>query len=297
MFTRKSSALIAQAMCAGAVATVVVTATPASAQTIVPCSATALSAAIAAANGAQGGDLVLAPGCTYALTTPLPDITSTITVNARHSTLTRSSTASFGILSVASGGKLSISDATITNGDAPDFGGGIANRGVLHVTDSVFRDNHATYSGAIGGGSGSTTWIERTTIQRNTAKVNGGGVANDGNMTILNSRLIGNTAGAVSGNGVGGGVANDGTLNIVRSDINENHADRAGGVADIDGGTTTIKDTNVNANTADVAPGGVLSTPEPNNISGTVNLISSWVRNNRPTNCAGSNIAIAGCTN
>ncbi|GAA4996030.1 hypothetical protein [Streptomyces siamensis] len=291
MFTRKSSALIAQAMSAGAVATVLVTATPASAQTLVPCSASALSAAITAANGAGGGDLVLARGCTYALTTPLPDITSTITISARRSTLTRSSAASFGILSVAPGGNLSIDDATITNGDAPDFGGGIANRGVLHVTDSVFRDNHANFSGAIGGGSGTTTWIERTTIQRNTANINGGGVANDGNMSIYNSRLIGNTAGVASDNGVGGGVANDGTLNIVRSNINENHADRAGGVANVGGGTTTITDTNVNTNTADVAPGGVLNT------GGTVNLTSSRVRNNQPTNCDGSDIVVPGCTN
>ncbi|MET7377553.1 hypothetical protein ABZT08_01785 [Streptomyces sp. NPDC005526] len=286
MFTRRSSALAAQVLCTAAFATVVATATPASAQTAVACSESALSTAITNANSSGGDTLRLAPGCTYALTTPLPAITSDIVIEGRHSTITRASAASFGILTVDEAGSLIICDVTITNGDAPDFGGGIANYGQLTVRNSVVRDNHANFSGGIGGFAGTTTQIENTSIFGNTANVNGGGVANDGDMTIVNSRVIGNTANT----GVGGGAANDGTLQILRSNVNGNDAPRAGGVANIGGGSTTITNSNVNNNTASVAPGGVLNT------GGSVALNFSRVRNNQPTNCAGSDIPIPNCT-
>ncbi|MFF5855084.1 hypothetical protein ACFY8B_05500 [Streptomyces sp. NPDC012751] len=286
MLTRMPSALIAQAMCAGAVATVVATATPAAAQTDVPCSAAALAGAISTANALGGGALRLSPGCVYGLTTPLPAITSTISIDARNSTITRVSAAGFGILSVSPGGNLAITKVTITNGDAPDFGGGIANRGRLSVTDSAIRNNHANFSGGIGGGSGTVTRIEGTSIMDNTANVNGGGVANDGVMTILGSRIIGNTA----VNGAGGGAANDGTLQITSTNVNENRAHRAGGVANFGGGTTVITSSNVNSNVADVAPGGVLNT------GGLVVLNGSRVNGNTPTNCAGSDVPVLNCT-
>ncbi|MFE1781073.1 hypothetical protein ACFW9F_00395 [Streptomyces sp. NPDC059506] len=262
------------------------TATPSSAQTAVPCNENALFTAIATANSSGGNTLFLAPGCTYRLTSPLPPVTSTLVIHANRSTITRSSTAGFGILTVGAAGDLNIRDVTITNGDASDFGGGIANFGRLTVSHSTIRDNRANYSGGIGGVAGTTTRIENSNIMDNTANVNGGGVANDGNMTIVNSRVIDNTATT----GVGGGAANDGTLQILRSNINENQARRAGGVANVGGGSTTITDSNVNTNTAAVAPGGVLNT------GGTVVLNSSRVRNNQPTNCAGSDVPVPNCT-
>ncbi|WP_329579994.1 hypothetical protein [Streptomyces sp. NBC_01361] len=287
MFSRKPSALVAQAMCVGALATVVATATPASAQTIVPCSPSDLSTAIT--NASAGESLVLARGCTYKLLTPLPAIQTTITIVGRNSTITRDDlqAGSFGILSVAPSGNLTLTNTTITKGDAPDFGGGIANHGRLTVTGSDIRDNHANFSGGIGGGSGTVTRIVNTSIVHNTANVNGGGVANDGDMTIVNSRITDNTA----TNGVGGGLANDGVLRIVNTDVNVNHApgNRAGGVANVGGGTTSITSSNVNNNTAALAPGGVL------NSGGSVTLIASRVRGNVPTNCAGSDIVVPNC--
>ncbi|MEW2285221.1 hypothetical protein [Streptomyces sp. NPDC047841] len=122
------------------------------------------------------------------------------------------STARFSILSVGPSGNLMLMDATITNGDAPDFGGGIANRGQLTVTNSAIRNNHGNFSGGIGAGFGTTTHIVGTSIMGNSANVNGGGVANDGNMTISNSRVIDNTAGAS-----GGGVLNAGGSVVLTS--------------------------------------------------------------------------------
>ncbi|MFC9499434.1 hypothetical protein [Streptomyces sp. NPDC056982] len=286
MFSRKSSALVAQAMCAGALASVVATATPASAQTVVPCSEGALSNAIG--NASAGASLVLARGCTYSLNTPLPPIQTTITIVGRNTTITRNAMAGpFGILSVASTGNLTLTNTTITGGNAPDFGGGIANHGRLTVTGSSIHDNGANFSGGIGGGSGTVTRVVNTSIFHNTANVNGGGVANDGDMTIVNSRITDNTATS----GVGGGLANDGTLRIVSSDVNMNHAlgNRAGGIANVGGGTTNITSSNVNKNDAAVAPGGIL------NSGGVVTLVASRVRENTPTNCANGDIPIPNC--
>ncbi|MGW6403865.1 hypothetical protein [Streptomyces sp. NPDC055134] len=278
MFSRKPSALVAQAMCVGALATVVATATPASAQTIVPCSESALSTAIA--NASSGASLVLARGCTYSLLTALPPIQTTITIVGRNSTITRDPGAVdfFSNLSVAASGNLTLTNTAITNGVELDFGGGIANRGRLTVTGSDIRGNSANFSGGIGGGSGTVTRIVNSSIVGNTANVNGGGVANDGDMTIVNSRITDNTATG----GVGGGLANDGLLRIVNTDVNRNHAlgNRAGGVANVGGGTTSITASNVNNNTAALAPGGIL------NSGGSVTLIASRVRGNVPTNCA-----------
>lgn len=288
MFTRKPSVLAAQALCVAALATVVATATPASAQTVVPCNETALSSAITNANTAGSGTLVLARGCTYSLVTALPSIQATITIVGRNTAITRDATAgAFGILSVALGGNLTLTNTTITGGKAPDFGGGIANRGRLTVTGSSIHDNEANFSGGIGGGSGTVTRIVNTSVFDNTANVNGGGLANDGDMTIINSRITDNTATG----GVGGGLANDGTLRIVSSDVNENHApgNRAGGIANVGGGTTNITSSNVNNNTSALAPGGIL------NSGGTVSLVASRVRGNAPTNCAGSDIPVPNC--
>ncbi|MFD7200448.1 hypothetical protein [Streptomyces sp. NPDC059893] len=294
MFTRKPSALAAQALCVAALATVVATATPASAQTVVPCSASALSTAITNANTAGGGTLVLARGCTYSLVTaPLPSIQATITIVGRNTTIARDAGAApFSVLSVALGGNLTLTNTTITGGKTPDvgnvdFGGGIANRGMLTVTGSSIHHNEARFSGGIGGGSGTVTRIVNTSVFQNTANVNGGGLANDGDMTIINSRIHDNTATT----GVGGGLANDGTLRIVSSDVNVNHAsgNRAGGIANVGGGTTNITSSNVIRNTAAVAPGGIL------NSGGAVTLVASRVRENTPTNCAMGDIPIPNC--
>ncbi|KRV46392.1 hypothetical protein AQ490_10760 [Wenjunlia vitaminophila] len=273
----------ARVLCIGAVAAAASLATPASAQTPVDCNETALRDAITAANNAGGGSLSLRPGCTYTLTTPLPDITGRLVIDANRSTITRDTTApSFGILTVR--GSLALEEATITNGDAPDFGGGIANYGNLTVTSSNIRDNHARFSGGIGGFTNTQTQILSSNITNNRADVNGGGMANDGVMRVISSRVNNNTAGSL-----GGGLANDGLLYVVQSNVNANQANRGGGLANV-GNTSTVIESNINDNTAASAPGGVLNT------SGSVFLLFSRVNGNTPTNCAGSPIPVPMCT-
>ncbi|MGW2253191.1 hypothetical protein ACWCXH_23760 [Kitasatospora sp. NPDC001660] len=266
-------------------------ATPAAAQTFVPCTTDALAGAITDAN-TSGGTLVLAPGCIYTLTTPLPSIQNTITIQGDGATITRDPAApAFRILTVDPTGNLDLGEAIIANGDATgDFGGGIRNDGVLTVRGSLIRDNHADFSGGIGGNTGSTTLVDRSVISGNSALHDGGGLGNDGTMTITSSTVVNNTALEL-----GGGAANDATLNVSQSDVFDNSASgptgAGGGIANFGGAgaTTTLTRSKVDSNSATNAPGGVY------NNGGSVTLNFTAVFPNSPTNCFGSPTAVPGC--
>jgi hypothetical protein len=268
-----------------------VAATPAAAHTFVPCSSDALASAISDAN-TSGDTLTLTPGCVYSLTTELPSIQNTITIRGEGATITRDASApAFRILTVDASGTLDLCGAIISNGDATgDSGGGIRNDGVLRVSRSIIRDNHADYSGGIGGSAGSTTHVYRSLISGNTALNNGGGLGNDGDMTITETTVVNNTALEM-----GGGVANDATLHVLRSAVIDNAASgetgAGGGIANFGGAdaTTTLTRSKVVSNTATNAPGGVF------NDSGSVTLDFTAVIANDPTNCFGSPTSVPGC--
>ncbi|MET8629723.1 hypothetical protein ABZW30_39365 [Kitasatospora sp. NPDC004669] len=286
MFTHKSVVRLAQALCLGVVS-LGATASPAAAQTPVICDPGALAAAITAAN-ASGGTLDLAPGCTYILSSPLPDITGNVAIDANHSTLARSSSApAFRILTVDPGANLYLHEVGITNGDATgSFGGGIANFGTLTLTNSSVRNNTADFSGGIGNAAGAQATIADSRIEGNQVSRNGGGIANDGSLTLLRSLVTGNTAGQL-----GGGIANDGIVRTQDSRVVGNQANTGGGIANIGGGTTNLFHTTVADNSAANAPGGILDN------AGVVTLTDSRVHGNQPTNCAGSPVPVANCVN
>ncbi|MEV7727577.1 hypothetical protein AB0P15_22920 [Streptomyces sp. NPDC087917] len=277
----------------GAAALVGSAVVPASAApTPVACGEAALSTAITAAN-VSGGTLALAPGCTYTLTAPLPTITSTVVVQGRVATITRSNAApEFGILRVAPGGSLDLRDAIITNGAATapgDFGGGIHNEGDLMVVRTIIKDNRAQYSGGIGGSTGTTTTVAHSFINKNSALHNGGGLANDGTMTLDHTVLSDNTAAER-----GGGVANDAKLTITRSVLNGNSAGTVGGgVANFGSASasTTLNHAIVTGNKAVTAAGGVY------NETGTVSTTASIIALNTPNNCVTSAPAVPQCLN
>lgn len=256
---------------------------------VIPCNnQSALDNAINA-----GGTYSLSPGCTYTLTSQLHHVANgkTVTLQGNGATITRSGMASpFSILTVDSGGTLNLSTVTISNGDAGGgYGGGIHNDGVLTVTSSVIRDNHANYSGGIGGGTDSTTTIRLSAITGNTADKNGGGVANDGRMTITQSTFTGNTAGQQ-----GGGAANTNRLDVTSSTFRQNTASQGGGIANfVDKSgvpVTRLVLSVVTANQASPGPGGVY------NNGGTVTLSLSAVVGNSIGNCSGSTPPIPGCS-
>jgi hypothetical protein len=113
----------------------------------------------------------------------------------------------------------------------------------------------------------------------------GGGIGNNGTMTLSDSVITGNTTGSD-----GGGLFNnaDGTLTVSDSTVSGNTAAGYGGGLFNFGLTATFTDRTITGSTADAGGGLYLD-------SGTATLQDSTVRGNVPDNCAPPG-TVAGCT-
>jgi uncharacterized repeat protein (TIGR01451 family) len=127
----------------------------------------------------------------------------------------------FRVFNIAPGANVTIRGLTISNGQAPDTGGGIRNSGTLVLQDSIVSGNHAD--------TGS-----------------GGGVFNQGTMTIINSAIVGNTA-----SNSGGVETVSGSLFIINSTISSNSATAFGGGIQPLGGFVSLTNVTVTNNHAD----------------------------------------------
>ncbi|MER5257348.1 hypothetical protein [Streptomyces sp. NPDC002855] len=256
---------------------------PTSAHAAVACNETALIAAINAANTAGGGNVVLASGCTYTLTTPhssdgngpngLPVITTAITLTGDNNIITRSTallTPAFRIAKVAGTGNLTLKgNVTLNNGKAATNGGGILNFGAVTLTASALTGN--------------------------TALGKGGGLANADIAAPTTGATATLTGSTVSGNtsvGRGGGIYNGlrGTLTTTSSFVNgANTASQGGGIAAVDSTATTLTSTPVSANHALLAAGGIYR------LNGTMTVTTSPIGSNTPNNCTSSSPAVPSC--
>ena len=252
--------------------------------TPVACGSAALAGAITAAN-AVPATLRLAPFCTYLLTAALPQITGNVTLVGGPSTAIKRapSTPSIRILDVAAGGTLRVVRVFILNGSTTAAeGAGIRNAGDLVL-------NHTTLSG-------------NTTVGQN-----GAGISNTGRALVIRSLFAGNATSGPVGNRDGGGIYNNGSLTLIGSRLSGNIAVRNGGAlfttaghtsrviqstlsantaANLGGaiyneGTTSLRQTLVAFNQAigTTTAGGIT------NAAGTVTLQQSVVRKNSPNNC------------
>jgi hypothetical protein len=99
--------------------------------------------------------------------------------------------------------------------------------------------------------SGSTVTIKNVTIQHGFGGL-GGGISNDGTLTLKASTVANNAA-----HFTGGGIANgNGTLTIIDSTITKNHADKYGGGI-INSSTLTIKNSSISDNFAGFGGSGL----------------------------------------
>jgi CSLREA domain-containing protein len=193
------------------------------------------------------------------------------------------------------GDDVSISGLAITDGLAPDSGGGAHVGGAisssfadLTILGAAVRNSSAPgpegWGGGISARGGSLTILD-TTVSGNTARGNGGGIeASD--LTIARSTISGNrtTADGFGLGDPGGGIIASGPTLIEKSTISGNHTegDFAPGGGAAFGGVTTIRDSTVYGNYTqdDESHGGGLFTygPDPtlsntivggNNVNGT----------------------------
>ena len=161
-------------------------------------------------------------------------------------------------------GALTVSDAAL-KGNTVNGGGGIENRGTLHVSGAKFSglavtaiDNLAdmtlvdsTISNNLTTGFTNTgiATIENATISHNSMGEQGGGIRNTGDLTVTNSTIFENEASR------GGGVYNSGTLVMVNSIISNNLGQKNGGGI-YNSATLQITNSTINGNQAITYNGG-----------------------------------------
>ncbi|WP_020568315.1 T9SS type A sorting domain-containing protein [Neolewinella persica] len=204
-----------------------------------------------------------------------------------------------GLYSNGGGTMFIQNDVVISNNSATGTsgsGGGILNNtgATLRIDGAIIRNNSANRAG--GGvedvsGAGSTVLITQSTISDNTvgtAPGNGGGVhvSGDGDVTILYSNVMDNSAGSE-----GGGLWNNtGTMRVIKTNVEGNIAlgdagDNGGGGLFNNGGTMSLVEVTVADNDATGASGsggGLFST------GGAVSVLKSDFTGNSANRAGGA---------
>ena len=183
-------------------------------------------------------------------------------------------------------GTLILEDCTVSKNNA-DRGGGIYNSGATSIKDTTVSENTAAYAAGIYSDSGldsssltvidstvseniaseldggiwngryGTATIDGSTISGNIGGMSGGGISNQGSMTIEGTTITGNSV-TVPNEWTaigGGGISNSGTLTVADTIISLNKANHGLGGGIINGGSATITDSTISDNTARVGGG------------------------------------------
>ena len=196
-----------------------------------------------------------------------------------------------GIL-IGSGTNINIENCLISNNNTSSTcdGGGINNSGNLYIKDSTISQNKGKL---VGGGllnsSVGFITIESTTICDNTCTdtsySNGGGISNEGNISLVNCTISQNKSYTC-----GGGICNTGLYASLyinySSTVTKNYSGYGGGICSEFAATLNIDDTTFTENTAET-DGGALKiwktmerTSTGEIVNTTTNLNSAYFNNN-----------------
>ncbi|MFI5455752.1 MAG: beta strand repeat-containing protein [Isosphaerales bacterium] len=148
-----------------------------------------------------------------------------------------------------------------------------------NISGLTISGSFAGYGGGIE--NDGTLTVTDCTIANNEADGDGGGIQNesDGTLTITNSTITGNSGGD------GGGIDNYGTLTITNSTITGNSGSEGGGIFNKEGGTATVTGSTIENNSA-AAGGGIES-------EGPLTIVNSTIAANLgtdPNNYLGAGI-------
>jgi hypothetical protein len=243
---------------------------------------------------------------TINLGTALPDLSSNISISgpgAAMLTVQRSfsATAEFRVFNITGTNTVTLSGLTIRNGklSSSNPGAGIQNTGTLSVTNCTVSGNSGLRGGGISNASGATAHVTDSAVTGNSAPTNlgeGGGILNDGVMTVANTTLSANSAPA------GGGLYNQSTLTVANCTFSGNSGTSdvggvGGGIYNLSGGLIVTNSTfSGNSaggpdfqNPAAFARGGAIATQ-----GGTLTLSASTFSGNTATGGVGSNGAAGG---
>jgi hypothetical protein len=135
-------------------------------------------------------------------------------------------------------------------------------KALVSLSNVTIRDGHARVGGGIY--NNGTLTVSNSTLSKNSVLGpvgSGGGIQNNGTLTINNSTFRGNTVRGAASGGLGGGIGNYGTLTISNSTVTGNTvsgvfgAGFGGGIGN--GGTATINNTTLSGNRATAWGGGI----------------------------------------
>ena len=180
-----------------------------------------------------------------------------------------------------SGGTLNVINSIINGNSTGSFGGGGINNdgtgdrpGSLIITGSTISGNTGGSGGGISNSYGNVT-INNSTISDNATGTSwsGGGIYNSSGAVTINNSIISNNTASESGGGIRNGNSDSNLFTITDSVISDNRATIGGGIRS-DGGTMTIINSNIKANTASFRGGGILTS------GGTMNVTGSTISNN-----------------
>jgi hypothetical protein len=233
------------------------------------------------------------------------DNASTLTVDhctVKQNSVTGGSSGGGGIFNEIVGNLTLLNSSVLGNSALGDVtaggagGGGIANKGTLTIRDSTLDNNSGEQGGAIAN-TGGTLIIANSTLSNNLNSVQGGGIFNSsqGDVTLINTTLTGNSASGGRGDtlaGGGGGIYNmpTGTVKLTNDTLTGNTSGTAGGGV-CNGGTLTLQNTIVAGNT-DQSNSAPDISDGPGAAVASFDLISSAAGNSIPTGAGSTNFLV-----
>ena len=232
-----------------------------------------LRAAAEEANALAGDDTIDLPAGTYTLTIALGGrllidsnidlvgataTTSIVEMEAGASGLT-GRVMQLGDFASSTAYTINISDITVRNGNTSGTGGGMliayscCTGTVVNINNIIFTGNNASVGGALHNSTGGTTTITNAVFDNNTATSVGGGIANDGTLTLFNATISNNFA------DYSGGIENDAEIYLTNVTISNNQATFNGGgytIQSTPSATGTLTNVTIANNSAGDAGGG-----------------------------------------
>lgn len=146
---------------------------------------------------------------------------------------------------------LNLESLALTNGSAAP-GGAIYNEGIVNITNVLLTANLAPGGFADAIYNGGALSLVNSSLSNNIGGLAGGGVYNNGTVTILSSTFTGNQS------AIAGAIYNHGTLTIARSNFTDNKTTGGGGAGIFNDGNVSVFTSMFSGNTTTGGSGGGL---------------------------------------
>ncbi|MEJ1931239.1 Calx-beta domain-containing protein [Nostoc sp. NIES-2111] len=189
------------------------------------------------------------------------------------------------VFQVLDGGQLSLRNVVVTGGNTSSNGGGIRvdSNAALDLYNSTVTGNKVSGSYSDGGGiynDGVVSLRNGSTVSNNIASYEGGGIYNSGGTLIATNSTISNNQTVL----YGGGISTvSGSVTLINTTVSGNSAGNGGGIRS-NGTSVALLNTTVSGNSANSKGGGIYASTD-----GVFNLLNSTVTNNTAISTASGN--------